>query len=208
MEIFFDRESTKGWDKTTDHRKTIDVGEQMSIDEFVALLAEEDFFPKKGVWRISDGKNKKGRRLGYVYHDEAAERKSLATAENIKICELAEASVYGENIKIKGKEETFFLLLAAADYLKKNPKVEFTPYPVYAGEIMDVLGSMEDDKNYAANHDELEGKPIEDMNLKNIATMYTFIVRGERFCDGHIAGYVEDGTLYRLVLRHLELLEK
>ena len=139
---------------STTTRKTIDVGEQMSIDEFVALLAEEDFFPKKGVWRISDGKNKKGRRLGYVYHNEVAERKSLATAENIKICELAEASVYGENIKIKGKEETFFLLLAAADYLKKNPKVEFTPYPVYAGEIMDALGSMEDDKNYAANHDD------------------------------------------------------
>ena len=38
--------------------------------------------------------------------------------------------------------------------------------------------------------------------------MYTFILRGERFCDGHIASYIEDGDLLALVERHIELLEK
>ena len=49
------------------------------------------------------------------------------------------------------------------------------------------------------------GKAIEEYNLDELKTMFTFINRGERFCDGHIAAYVENGDLLRLLKRLNEI---
>lgn len=100
------------------------------------------------------------------------------------------------------------VLHEAVDHLKDNPKVVFDPYPVYASEVMKALVILPLDNNYMKNHDKLDEGSIETMSLKELATMYTFIQRGERFSDGHIASYIEDGRLLRLFKRHLELLDK
>lgn len=99
-------------------------------------------------------------------------------------------------------------LKAAADYLKDQPKVDYDPYSNYDNCIFDVLHSLPTDYEYPTHHRALEDKAIEDMTLSELATMYTFIERGERFCDGHIASFVQDGTLLKLVTRQIELLEE
>lgn len=105
------------------------------------------------------------------------------------------------------QKDEYDVLVQAADYLKDNPKVQCNPYPDYDARVMNALGTLTGDKNYQTNYDKLKGKAIEKMSINNIATMYTFLLRGERFCDGHIASYIEDGTLLRLIRRHLELIE-
>ena len=98
-------------------------------------------------------------------------------------------------------------LKAAAEYLKSQPQVACDPYPNYDNRIFDVLGSLPPDYEYLDHYGDLENKAIGDMTLDDLATMYTFIIRGERFCDGHIASFVEDGRLLKLVNRQIELLE-
>ena len=99
-------------------------------------------------------------------------------------------------------------LKASAEYLRSEPKVVFDPYPVYDDRVMRALNTFKPDYDYLEHYAELEGKAAADMSLEDLATMYTFIVRGERFCDGHIASFIEDGDLLALVERHIELLEK
>lgn len=94
----------------------------------------------------------------------------------------------------------------AAAYLGARPKVKRTPYPEYDPSVMAVLGSLKADADYLSHYEAIKGKPIAEYTLAEIATMYTFIKRGERFCDGHIASYVENGTLYELVMRQRKLL--
>ena len=99
-------------------------------------------------------------------------------------------------------------LKEAADYLSGKPETVFDPYPQYDDRVMNALNTMKPDLNYLEHYADLEDKAIEDMSLKELATMYTFIQRGERFCDGHIAAFIEDGRLLKLFRRHIELLEK
>lgn len=97
-------------------------------------------------------------------------------------------------------------IVVVIEYLQKNNKIEYNPYPVYSAEIYKALGALEPDKKYMSHYKKLVNKPIEEMNKKEIATMLTYISRGERFCDGHIAKYVESGELLRLMLRLRELM--
>lgn len=39
---------------------------------------------------------------------------------------------------------------------------------------------------------------IEELSLEETLSYLTFIIRGERFCDGHIASFLKDGTIERL----------
>lgn len=100
------------------------------------------------------------------------------------------------------------ILRAAAEYLKDRPKVVFAPYPNYDERVIAALDTLPSDHEYLSHHEKLEDKAIRSMTLDDLATMYTFILRGERFCDGHIASFIEDGRLLELVDRHIELLEK
>ena len=93
----------------------------------------------------------------------------------------------------------------AADYLGTKPVVECDPYPNYRGEIFTVLDSLGTDTNYLSKYEKLRDKDIDAMTADDLRVMYTFMLRGERFSDGTIAEYVEDGTLFRLAVRELEL---
>ncbi len=95
---------------------------------------------------------------------------------------------------------------AVIEYLQKNNKIEYNPYPVYNKEIYQALGALELDENYMSNYKKIEDKSIKEMNEQEIATMLTYISRGERFCDGHIACYVESGKLLLLMCRLREIM--
>jgi len=97
-------------------------------------------------------------------------------------------------------------LKEAIKYLEENPEVVFDPYPEYDSKIYDILYSLGTDAEYSSNYEKIEDKDISALTLDELKTMFTFIARGERFCDGHIARYVEDGTLLLLAKRELELI--
>ena len=98
-------------------------------------------------------------------------------------------------------------LKACISFLESNPKIEFNPYPEYPAEVRQALDFLEPDYEYLSHYDALmeSGKAIEEYNLDELKTMFTFINRGERFCDGHIAAYVENGDLLRLLKRLKEI---
>ena len=98
---------------------------------------------------------------------------------------------------------------ACIAFLETNPKIEYNPYPCYPAEVMQALGFMGPDYDYLSHYDVLmeSGKTIEEYDLDELKTMFTFINRGERFCDGHIATFVENGELLRLLKRLLEIVE-
>ena len=81
------------------------------------------------------------------------------------------------------------------------------PYPIYPDGMLESLVELvEPDKNYIENYEKLGG-PIdyENLNMDELRTVITHYIRGERFCDGLIAGAVEDGTLLKVLMRIREL---
>lgn len=109
--------------------------------------------------------------------------------------------------KVHVKEDAYSTLCEAAEYLQENPRAEFDPSADYDDRVMRALNTLDYDDDYMKNYEKIQRKPAEQLSLDEISTMYTFIVRGERFCDGHIAAYINDGTIFRLVQREIELLQ-
>lgn len=81
------------------------------------------------------------------------------------------------------------------------------PSPIYSEQIHDFIKKFYeyelDDKNYLENKKKIYSKKIEDLDKYQILTELTYIIRGERFCDGLIATNLENGRLENL-LRHLK----
>lgn len=105
-----------------------------------------------------------------------------------------------KNVDINGLKE-------AIAYLETNPTVECNPYPQYDGRICTVLNSLGFDDELYSKVEKVKDKPVEAMSLDDLKVMYSFIQRGERFCDGAIKGYVEDGTLLNMARQEMKLLE-
>lgn len=111
-------------------------------------------------------------------------------------------------------------LQAGIDVLCKIRKIEWTPakedkgvltfsYPIYPHELFCVFDILEPDYNYTENISAWKEQPIaSEMTAGQIKTMLTWIERGERFCDGNIAGEVDSGRLLKLLLRLDDLLVK
>ena len=51
-------------------------------------------------------------------------------------------------------------------------------------------------------------KEVADFNLLETRTALTYFVRGERFCDGHMASCIGNGCLLQWLSRYKELLEE
>lgn len=75
-------------------------------------------------------------------------------------------------------------------------------FPVYSKEVDNWVKEFYDlklaDHNYIENYDIYKTKKIAELTLEETLSYITFIIRGERFCDGHIARYLEDGTIEQL----------
>lgn len=81
------------------------------------------------------------------------------------------------------------------------------PYPIYPDGLFESLYELvELDRNYIENYEKL-GDPIDYDNLteEELRTVITHYVRGERFCDGLVAGAIEDGTILKILMRMKEL---
>ena len=75
-------------------------------------------------------------------------------------------------------------------------------YPLYDKEVDEWIQEFYrlklSDYNYIDNIKNFKHKKIEELSLEETLSYITFIIRGERFCDGHIASYLEDGTIEKL----------
>ena len=81
------------------------------------------------------------------------------------------------------------------------------PYPIYPDGLFESLCELiGTDKNYIENYEKLN-RPIDygTLNLEELRTVITHYVRGERFCDGLLAGALEDGTLLKVLERIKEV---
>ncbi len=98
-------------------------------------------------------------------------------------------------------------LISCIRYLKSGPEIPFTPYPDYPPELMRCFGFLPLDTEYAEHAAPFleEKKSVSELSRRELGAVLSFIQRGERFCDGHIASYVENGVLLALMLRLAEL---
>ena len=78
---------------------------------------------------------------------------------------------------------------------ESNPGEKLKIFIRYFGES-DLL-----DKEYMENEKLIHGKDIDELTYKEIGTMLTTIIRGDRFCSGLIYSKVKDGTLLKLLER-------
>ena len=83
-------------------------------------------------------------------------------------------------------------------------QMPFTEYPEGVWESFSIL---ESDKEYLDNYKQnCEGVLPSEMNVQQIRTMLTYLNRGEHFCDGLLAEYLENKVLLKLLLRLDDLL--
>ena len=75
-------------------------------------------------------------------------------------------------------------------------------YPLYDKEVENWIHEFYrlklSDFNYLENYEIYKHKELEELSLEETLSYITFIIRGERFCDGHIAAALEDGTIEEL----------
>lgn len=64
------------------------------------------------------------------------------------------------------------------------------------------------DKEYMENEKLIREKDINNLTYKEIGTILTAIIRGDRFCSGLIYSKVKDGTLLRLLERLKDIKSK
>ncbi|WP_433676470.1 DUF6508 domain-containing protein [Microbacterium gorillae] len=79
------------------------------------------------------------------------------------------------------------------------------PYPEYDDVLMKALWAAQDivgaDYDYLDSYERVRAVPLGSVSGAELSTWFTYILRGERFSDGHIAHYVESGELLILLER-------
>ena len=95
----------------------------------------------------------------------------------------------------------------AIRYLEEHPTFEWSPTAPASGEVTAALGLLPSDYDYVENSQRIEenGTEPEQMTFDELRAAFTKIQRGERFCDGYIAGCISDGTVLRLLKRLKEI---
>lgn len=81
------------------------------------------------------------------------------------------------------------------------------PYPIYPEGLFETLYLLGTDRNYLENMKALKTLDVSTLNLKQLRTFLTFISRGERFTDGFLQKYVENGQLLKALERIEEICE-
>lgn len=83
------------------------------------------------------------------------------------------------------------------------------PYPNYDRRLMEALWGASElvgtDFSYTEHIDEVRDLGVPGMTRDQLATFLTWVQRGERFSDGFIAEFVEDGKLLQALRRAAEL---
>ena len=112
---------------------------------------------------------------------------------------------------------------AIIELLKTNPKINFVgnfeelgpcelgiAYPDYPGWVYEIETLFTPEKEYLDIVKKLRksNKKVCNYNMLEIRAALTYFVRGERFCDGHMAAAIEGGYLLKWLTRYRELLEE
>ena len=83
------------------------------------------------------------------------------------------------------------------------------PFPIYDDEVDEWIKSLYSleltDFNYIENTEKIKDKEIGQLSRDEVLTRMTWLVRGERFCDGLIAEWLENGSLEALCRRLQDL---
>ena len=81
--------------------------------------------------------------------------------------------------------------------------------PVYNQDINNLIKEMYEndlmDLNYIENYKLIADKDIDTLQENEILTFLTYIIRGERFSEGLIAIFTENGTIEKLTTRYNQL---
>ena len=90
---------------------------------------------------------------------------------------------------------------------KESDGIMEIPYPDDPDEIWVSFSIFDPDTDYSDNYEKYcKGILPTDMNVRQIRTMLTYLVRGEKYCDGFINKYLENHYLLKLLLRLDDLL--
>lgn len=100
-------------------------------------------------------------------------------------------------------------LLNCINKLKKIKKIKWVSpgrdgnviimgYPDYPPEVYELFSSFPD---YIEPSDVWSNKLPRDMTVEEVIGELKFIMRGERFCDGLIASYIESGSMLSMAMR-------
>lgn len=91
----------------------------------------------------------------------------------------------------------------------KEPGVYIMGYPDYPDGLYETLFLLDTDREYRHHFDAFPHDLLPtEMSVSQIQTLLTYIGRAERFCDGVLAEYVEDGTLLKVLLRLDDLMNR
>ena len=111
------------------------------------------------------------------------------------------AKNYGYDFKFADKENL-------KENAKKLPKLKTSQIAngcscnPYNKEVEDWISEFYNfklqDYNYLKNYKIYKDKKIEELSVEETLSYMTYIIRGERFCDGHIGCYLENGLIEKL----------
>lgn len=119
------------------------------------------------------------------------------------------------------KKELIKNISGIIEILKTNPKIEMVytgkelgpceiglAYPDYPDWVYVVERSFQPILNYQEiiSDIEMKNKSVEEYDMIEIRAVLTYFVRGERFCDGHMASCIKGGYLLKWLERYKELL--
>lgn len=119
------------------------------------------------------------------------------------------------------KNEVIKNISGIIETLETNPKIEMVytgkelgpceigiAYPNYPSWVYTIEKSFQPIHNYQEVIDNIKrnNKIVEEYDMTEIRAALTYFVRGERFCDGHMASCIEDGYLLKWLSRYKELL--
>ncbi|MCV7718106.1 DUF6508 domain-containing protein [Micrococcus luteus] len=78
-------------------------------------------------------------------------------------------------------------------------------YPDYDDRVFPGLVAAQElagiDVDYLRNVDRVSQAGIAEASLADLGTLFTYLVRGERFADGHVAAAIENGKVGRMLDR-------
>ena len=78
-------------------------------------------------------------------------------------------------------------------------------YPDYDDRVFPGLVAAQElagiDVDYLRNVDRVSEAGIAEASLADLGTLFTYLVRGERFADGHVAAAIENGKVGRMLDR-------
>lgn len=73
------------------------------------------------------------------------------------------------------------------------------PFPNYGDDVFKWIDEFYKldllDKNYMKNYKIFKNKKIEELSVEELLDFLSYLIRGERFCDGLIAGNLENGNI-------------